>query len=130
MSISLICACKNRIKPLLISLQSWLLCDEIKEIVIVDWSSDEPIKDITNLDSRIKRVRVNDQQFFNQPQPLNLALKLCTQEDVIKVDSDYVFNPYWNFFESYFVDETSFVCGDVDLEPNNVSVEPYFKYLR
>ena len=130
MSISLICACKNRIKPLLISLQSWLLCDEIKEIVIVDWSSDEPIKNITNLDSRIKRVRVNDQQFFNQPQPLNLALKLCTQEDVIKVDSDYVFNPYWNFFESYFVDETSFVCGDVDLEPNNVSVEPYFKYLR
>jgi hypothetical protein len=80
MSISLICACKNRIKPLLISLQSWLLCDEIKEIVIVDWSSDEPIKDITNLDSRIKRVRVNDQQFFNYQQffaVFDLNMNLC-----------------------------------------------------
>lgn len=130
MSISLICTCKNRIKPLLVSLSSWLLCEEIKEIIIIDWSSDEPIKNITNLDPRIKRIRVNGQEFFNLPQPLNLALKFCTQEDVIKVDSDYIFNPYWNFFESYSIDETSFVSGDANAEHTDYSVRPYFKYLR
>jgi len=128
--VSLICACRNRVKPLLISLSSWLLIDQIGEIIIVDWSSDESIKNITNLDPRIKRVRVNNQEFFNQPQPLNLALKFCTQEFVIKVDSDYVFNPYWNFFDSYLVDDSSFVCGDSNSNELDNSVQPYFKYLR
>jgi len=36
MSVSLICACKNRIESLKISLSSWLLFEEITEIVIVD----------------------------------------------------------------------------------------------
>ena len=31
MNVSLICACKNRYKPLMISLSSWLLVEEIKE---------------------------------------------------------------------------------------------------
>lgn len=128
--ISLICACKNRIKPLLISLASWLLVDEIVEIIIVDWNSDEPIDYITNLDPKIKVVRVSDQEFFNQPQPLNLALKLCTQESVIKVDSDHVFNPYWNFFDRYMVDDNSFVCGDPNISNIDGSVQPYFVYLR
>jgi hypothetical protein len=128
--ISLICACKNRIKPLSISLSSWILCDEIAEIIIVDWNSDESIDYITNLDPKIKVVRVSDQEFFNQPQPLNLALKLCTQESVIKVDADYVFNPYWNFFDGYLIDDNSFVCGDVNIENIDSSVQPYFKYLR
>ena len=128
--VSLICACKNRIKPLLISLQSWLLYDEIKEIIIVDWNSDEPIDYITNLDSKIKVIRVSDQEFFNQPQPLNLALKLCTQKSVIKVDSDHVFNPYWNFFDRYVIDDNSFVCGDPNISDINDFVKPYFVYLR
>lgn len=127
--ISLICSCKNRHKPLLISLSSWLLMKEIKEIIIVDWSSDDPLKDITHLDRRIKRIRVPGQKFFNQPQPLNLALKFCTQEYVIKVDSDYIFNPYWNFFDVYSVDNNSFVCGDHDVSLDG-QVLPYFKYLR
>ncbi len=129
MNVSLICSCKNRIKPLLISLQSWLLCDEIKQIVIVDWSSDEPIDHILNLSPKIKLVRVNNQEFFNQPQPLNLALKLCTQDIVLKVDSDYILNPYWNFFEHNTIDDTSFLCGDSDVVVDS-SVYPYFKYLR
>lgn len=127
--VSLICSCKNRNDPLLISLSSWLLRKEIKEIVIIDWSSDKPLKNITQLDKRIKRVRVLNQKFFNQPQPLNLALKFCTQENVIKVDSDYIFNPYWNFFDLYSIDDNSFICGDYDFEVDD-SVLPYFKYLR
>ena len=129
MNVSLICSCKNRYKPLSISLQSWLLCEEIKEIIVVDWSSDEPIDHITKISPKIKVIRVNDQEFFNQPQPLNLALKFCTKDVILKVDSDYILNPYWNFFEHNAIDDTSFFCGDNDLNVDN-SVLPYFKYLR
>lgn len=111
MNISLICACKNRINALKVSLSSWLLFDEIKEIIIVDWNSDEPINYLTKLDSRIKVVRVSDKKYFNQPQPLNLALSLASGDYIIKVDTDYVFNPYQNFFQNYLIDNSSFVSG-------------------
>ena len=49
MSISVICACKNRTKPLEISLTSWLMFEEIQEVIITDWSSDEPIDHLINM---------------------------------------------------------------------------------
>lgn len=127
---SLICACKNRYRPLLVSLQSWLLYEEISEIIVVDWSSDDSIKHITSIDPKIKVITVSNEQFFNQPQPLNLALKLCTQKSVVKVDTDYIFNPYWNFFQTYSIDDTSFVSGDTDVDLNHNINSPYFKHLR
>jgi hypothetical protein len=110
-NVSLICACKNRSNALRVSLSSWLLFDNIKEIIIVDWNSDEPINYLTKLDPRIKIIRVSDEKYFNQPQPLNLALSLATQDYVLKVDTDYLLNPYENFFNKYQVDENSFVSG-------------------
>lgn len=129
MEVSLICACKNRVKPLTVSLSSWLLYDEIKEIIIVDWDSDESISFLAKLDSRIKIIRVNHEKYFNQPQPLNLALRLCTKEEVIKVDTDYIFSPYFNFFDNYKIDDNNFVCGDKESikEDNNIQ---FYKYLR
>lgn len=111
MNISVICACKNRINALKVSLSSWLLYDDIKEIIIVDWNSDEPINYLTKIDPRIKVVSVPDQKYFNQPQPLNLALSLATGDYILKVDTDYLINPYENFFEKYTVNENSFVSG-------------------
>ncbi len=114
MNISLICACKNRYKPLRVSLSSWLLFDEIKEIIIVDWDSDESINHLTEIDERIKVVTVHNQKYFNQPQPLNIAASLATQDYILKADCDYTLNPYHNFFENYPVDENSFVSGHHD----------------
>jgi hypothetical protein len=111
MMISLICACKNRNEPLQIALSSWLLRPEITEIIIVDWSSDVPLAPLTELDSRIKVITVLDQKYFNQPQPLNLAASIATGDYILKVDCDYVFSPYYNFFENYQIDENSFVSG-------------------
>ena len=116
MNISLICACKNRNKPLEISLKSWLLFDEIKEIIIVDWSSDEPLDYLTELDARIKIVTVPNKKYFNQPQPLNLAASLATGDSIMKFDIDYILNPYWNFFEFYPIDENTFVSGKPNYE--------------
>jgi hypothetical protein len=111
MNVSLIVACKNRYKPLSISLQSWLHFEEIKEIIIVDWDSEESLSHLAELDSRIKIVTVSNKKYFNQPQPLNLAASLATEDFLLKVDCDYVMNPYYNFFESYPIDDRSFVSG-------------------
>jgi len=123
MNISLICACKNRAGALRVSLSSWLLFDEIKEIIIVDWSSDDPINYLTKLDPRIKVVRVSDQVYFNQPQPLNLALSLATGDYILKADTDYILNPYHHFFDNYPIDDNSFVSGQHNF-PSPEYVDP------
>jgi hypothetical protein len=116
MNVSLICACKNRYNALRVSLNSWLAFDEIKEIIIVDWSSDEPLNHLTKLDKRIKIVRVENEKYFNQPQPLNLAASIATGDYILKVDCDYIINPYLPFFEIYKIDENSFLCGQDSYE--------------
>lgn len=112
MSISIICACKNRNSALRVSLNSWLNFKEISEIIVVDWSSDEPISPFTSLDPRIKIVTVQNKKYFNQPQPLNLAASLTTGDYILKLDTDYVINPYYNFIEEYFPGENEFTSGN------------------
>jgi GR25 family glycosyltransferase involved in LPS biosynthesis len=111
MNVSVICACKNREESLLISLQSWMLFEEIKEIIIVDWNSDEPLNYLTEGDPRIKVIRVPNKKYFNQPQPLNLAASIATGDYILKLDTDHVINPYWNFFKEYTIDKNNFVSG-------------------
>lgn len=121
MTVSLICACKNRNEALKVSLRSWLNYKEISEYIIVDWNSDESLEFLTSWDDRIKIIRVEDQKYFNQPQPLNLALSQTTGEYILKVDCDYVMNPYYSFFQKYEVDNNSFVSG----KPSFQSPEHY-----
>jgi len=118
MNVSLICAHKNRKKPLYVSLSSWLLFDEIKEIIIVDWNSDsdQTINEMSELDDRIKIVNVFNEEYFNLPHPLNLAAKFASQDYILKVDCDYILNPYNNFFETYKLKTGSFVTGHPNIE--------------
>ena len=115
-NISLICACKNRNEALNVSLNSWLNYKQIKEFIIVDWSSDQSLEHLVNLDERIKIIRVPNQKYFNQPQPLNLAISQATGEYILKVDCDYVMSPYYCFFDKYKVDDNSFVSGKPSLK--------------
>ena len=111
MTISLICACKNRNEPLQISLSSWLLRPEITEIIIVDWNSQESLASLTKLDKRIKVITVQNEKYFNHPQPLNLAASIATGDYILKVDCDYILSPYYDFFDTYSIDENSFLSG-------------------
>jgi len=144
MNISLICACKNRFDSLIISLNSWLKYEQIKEIIIVDWDSDNDLKNILEIDSRIKVIRVNNQPYFNLSQPLNIAASFATQEYILKVDTDYILNPYYNFFDHYTIDQTAFVSGislpekleywceeqgSYNIKYSESSVEELFKYF-
>jgi len=130
MTVSLICSCKNRAHSLQVSLSSWLLFKEITEIIIVDWNSDETLDHLINLDSRIKIITVSDEKYFNQPQPLNLAASISSGEYILKVDTDYILNPYYNFFETYEIDQNSFLCGQNDYEEFEINSSPYFNHLR
>ncbi len=117
MNISVICACKNREESLKISLQSWLCFEQIKEIIIVDWSSDQSLSYLVDIDERIKVIRVENQKYFNLSQPLNLAAKFSTQDYILKMDCDYILNPYHSFFDNYDIDENSFISGNHNVKP-------------
>lgn len=127
---SVICACKDRVKALLTVLPSWLHNKEIAEIIIVDWSSTPPIDVLTALDTRIKVVKVKDQQWFNQPQPLNLAASIASGDYLLKLDTDFLINPYYDFFNKYRVDTSTFLSGDNDYTEDRIAHSPYFEFLR
>jgi len=135
MTISVISACKNREKALSVSVSSWIQFDEIDEIIITDWNSDHPIDYLTELDSRIKVITVPNEPYFNQPQPLNLAASLVKNKYILKLDSDTVMNPYFNFFDHHKIDEQSFLTGTDEswnfydeVEPNSNKLD-YQKYM-
>jgi GT2 family glycosyltransferase len=125
MSVSIISACKNRGKALSISIASWIQFDEVDEIIVTDWNSDEPIDHLTRLSKKIKIVSVKNEPYFNQPQPLNLAASLVKSEYILKLDCDHVLNPYFNFFDLHKIEENSFISGCNSL---NWKMDSYFLY--
>jgi GT2 family glycosyltransferase len=128
--ISVICACMNRMEILKVNIMSWLNFSEIGEIVIVDWNSKQPLYDLLKLDKRIKIVRVEDQKYFNISQAFNLALDNSTLEYVLKLDTDYFLNPYYNFFKSHPVQNDSFYVGCWHhCQENNDIPKPIFQHL-
>ena len=136
MSISIISACKNRGEALAVSISSWIQFDEVDEIIVTDWNSDEPVAHLTRLDSRIKIITVPWEPYFNQPQPLNLAASLVKSDYILKLDSDTVMNPYFNFFDHHTIDNNSFLTGtdeswhftDQALDPKHVYQK--YKYIK
>jgi GT2 family glycosyltransferase len=111
MSISIISACKNRGKALSVSVSSWIQFDEVDEIIVTDWNSEDPIDHLVKLDPRIKVITVPNEPYFNQPQPLNLAASLVKNKYILKLDSDTIMNPYFNFFDHHKIDDQSFLTG-------------------
>jgi hypothetical protein len=111
MSVSIICACKNRRKPLFISLSSWIQFHEVKEVIITNWNSNDSLDDLSRLSKKIKIINVKNEPYFNQPQPLNLAASLATSEYLLKLDCDHILNPYFNFFDLHQIGSDSFVSG-------------------
>lgn len=132
MKVSIICACKNRNETLGVSIHSWLRYPEVHEIIIVDWSSDKSLKYLKKFDSRIKIITVKNEKYFNMPQPLNLAASIASGDKLLIMSVDYVFNPYneFNFFNTYDIDDQSFLCGEFETTENPLGLTQLFKYLR
>jgi glycosyltransferase involved in cell wall biosynthesis len=124
--VSIVCACMNRGDTLKVTLTSWLKFKEIGEIIIVDWSSKESLEWVVDVDDRIKLIRVNDKAYFNISKAYNLAIDNATKDYILKMDVDYLLNPYYNFFKLHAKPEMSYYTGDYSGSEGN----PIFQYLN
>ena len=86
----------NRTDRVVKCLSSWCGYDIFDDIVIVDWSSSLPIienkevKEIINLQSHIKHIRVNDKEYFSQSSAYNIAIDNCKNNYIFKIDIDHI----------------------------------------
>ncbi|MCU0773289.1 MAG: glycosyltransferase [Ideonella sp.] len=96
--ISIVGACMNRQDNLLRVLPSWLDAP-VDEILIVDWSSTEPLWPMLQdlRDPRLRVVRVEDEPRWILSHAFNLGLRLARHERVYKLDADIQLEPH--FFE-------------------------------
>jgi len=132
--ISIILGVKDRTERLEECLASWNrgYCSLIKEIVIVDWSSEIPIINNQNIIKEIEKsnkknkvfikiARVENQKFYNRCQALNLARSLTSSNHplLLKLDADYIsVNTNWlrcmptinNELINYFVVASPLFC--------------------
>ena len=93
--VSILCACKDRIGPLLKSLPTWLDCPYMEEIVLVDWSSKDALVDNPVIRQYMKHgyvrvIRVEGETYFSLGKAYNLAKDHAAFPVVMKMDTDYM----------------------------------------
>lgn len=86
---SIVTACMNRNSNLKKAIPSWLDLP-VDEIIIVDWSSDEPVKETLKdiNDKRIKIIRVEKEKKWVLTYAFNVGLRFARYKSVIKLDAD------------------------------------------
>jgi hypothetical protein len=109
--ISVLVGVKNRQKALHISLNSWLQHNLIKQIVIVDWSSDIDLSYLESWDNRIKVVRVEGKLKYSVAEALNTGIPYLHNQKILKLDVDYIINPYFDLAEITNINENEFLAG-------------------
>lgn len=70
---------------------TWIECEEVGEIVIVDWSSKDPVSNlkITNHE-KVRIVRVEDEQYFlSLSFSMNCGVLMSKYDNILKLDIDY-----------------------------------------
>lgn len=92
--ISIITAIKNRFDTIELVLSKWCQIEDVCEIIIVDWSSDDPdyLKKHVSVDDRVKVVRVEGEQYHNHCRAKNLGALVSKGSKLLITDSDVSFN--------------------------------------
>lgn len=85
--VSIIAAVMNRDVRARMALRNWLEAAGVREIVLVDWSSEVPLQ--VAPDPRVRVVRVEGEAHFILALALNLAASLATGQELVKMDIDY-----------------------------------------
>lgn len=121
MSVSIFSAVHNRPEPLKYTVLSWLYRTVAKEIVLLDWHSDIPVKDIIqeaikencvrpkselhDWKDRLKIIRLTHEHPWRIGYASNTAASYCTGDILYKIDADCVLVndgptiiPPWGFF--------------------------------
>lgn len=113
-NITAICAIKNRFNIIKSSIHSWLQQEDIKEIIIVDYDSNDFDKHyIENLHKKIKVITVENQPYFHLSKAYNIAIENASNEQILKLDVDYFLNPYYQLSDWIHTNlETNVLTGD------------------
>ena len=90
--ISVLCAIKNRSEHLLQSYKSWLLCEGVDEVVIVDWGSDAPISEKLERHEKLKIVQVNPAhaKYWAFSQAYNTAARFASGDLYVIMNADEI----------------------------------------
>ena len=112
--VSLVTCCMNRNENLLSSLKTWVLLDNINEIIIVDWSSIYPvyqylIDNQCNL-NKIKIIRVNNESKWFLSCAFNIGFCHTSYNTILKSDADIILK--YNFFDRNKLEDNLFLAGD------------------
>ena len=75
-------------------LESWLKWKGCGELIVLDWSSEVPVKEFLSKkkfnNAKIKIVRVDGEEYFSRSKAFNLSVKHCSYETIVKIDIDYI----------------------------------------
>ncbi|MBT8550352.1 hypothetical protein G6731_00035 [Polynucleobacter paneuropaeus] len=127
--ITLVNCVMNRNEHLPKVLPSWIACEEITEIVIVDWSSREPVLDylfyMNLLHPKVKVLRVNNQQKWVLSYAFNAGFRFASCKKIVKADVDIVINP--DFFKKNVLKPNSFLSGHYKIaDPGQEHINGFF----
>ncbi|MCL2924716.1 MAG: glycosyltransferase [Trichodesmium sp. MAG_R04] len=102
----------NRNSNLAQALPSWLKAPEIGEIIVLDWSSKDPVKNIIDRyeDERITLARVENQDRWIAARAFNIAARLTTRTKMVKMDADTKISP--DFFRVHQLKPGTFITGN------------------
>jgi GT2 family glycosyltransferase len=92
MKTSVVCAVKNRFTNIATAMCSWVYCQGVDEVIIVDWTSDSKFN--VNY-PKVKIIRVEGQQYWAASKAFNYAISQCQGDRIIRCDSDYVLHPLY-----------------------------------
>lgn len=89
--ISIVACCMNRHETLKKVLNDWKQVDNVDEIIVVDWSSAPPLKDVVDFegDARVRVIRVEGEAQWVLSRAYNLGMSASTRENIIRTDCDY-----------------------------------------
>ncbi|MCK9205425.1 MAG: glycosyltransferase family 2 protein, partial [Bacteroidales bacterium] len=110
--VSVFTAVKNRKETLIESLKTWVAHDQIDEIIIVDWSSDDSlipyIQQFQN--GKILLAIIRNQPKWILSHAYNLAARLTTKSKILKMDADVKILP--GFFQQHNLESGIFFTGN------------------
>ena len=135
--ISIALTVMNRTDRVFDCLYSWCLHSIFDDIVLVDWSSSNPVIDDVKINSlissknNIKIIRVDNEKYFNQPAAYNIAIKNCKNDYILKLDIDHILinDNLPVMFENMTKNlDNSFYCGE-DSTPEHFGIVFFSKEL-
>ena len=127
--VSVISCCMNRNANLQQAINNWLQFPDIHEVIVIDWSSEIPVSKTLGLirDSRLKIVRVNEEQHWILSYAFNLAASLTSYQKLLKLDADILLSQ--DFFTAHPL-ETQYYWAGNWRNPKSASLSGMFYINR